>query len=156
VFALNKIQGALTSTTDWNKYHTANKLDQDLPEYLRFILEKEILSQKPGTIFELGCGGSVILIECARSGWKVSGIDFHTGSIDCLHRNLSIWRNSVGYLINDDVLTFECTTLKETYNLLVSFGFLEHFQHPEDILRKWASVLKHGEGSLVPYPIFIH
>lgn len=135
---------SLTSPSDWDSYYASRKSGGNPPSYIREVIAHELLSDKPGDVFELGCGDSIVLRMCAHTGWRVSGIDFNRGAVDDLSSFLNSENLPFRNLICDDVHRFDCSPLRGTFDTLVSIGFLEHFKHPELILSRWAHILKNG------------
>jgi len=141
----NKKSDGFTNPQDWNSYYGKEHLERsNIPTYMIFILNKEVWCYKPGKLFELGCGSSLYLAKSALSGWEVSGIDFNKKAIESLKNYLQNKGVKFGHLIFKDVFDYDCTLLANKYDFLVSFGFLEHFRNPENILRRWCVILKPG------------
>lgn len=134
----------LTTSRDWDAYYCNRGPRQPIPEHLLPLLDKNILCRVPGRIFEIGCGFSPVLIECAQHGWEVSGIDFHSEIIERLATFLMTNGGKIGCFIADDALSFDVGPLEGYFDLLVSFGFLEHFLHPQGIIERWSRILNHG------------
>lgn len=143
----NKRNG-LTIPQDWNEYYGSNTLARlekfNLPYYLLEIMNNEVFSKKIGKIFELGCGASQLLVEASSYDWEVSGIDFNNKSIDILEYFLEREERKIGEFICDDIFDYDCSPLADKYDIIISSGFLEHFNNPEDIIKKWRVILKPG------------
>jgi SAM-dependent methyltransferase len=137
-------ENSLTSPSDWDGYYESRSAGDRLPPDIQEVVSTELLSADPGEIFELGCGGSIVLRSCAEAGWKVSGIDFNRKAVDGLSSSLGAQKLPFGDLIHGDVHRYDCSLLGETYDTLFSIGFLEHFRRPEQILDRWARVVKQG------------
>jgi 2-polyprenyl-3-methyl-5-hydroxy-6-metoxy-1,4-benzoquinol methylase len=98
-----------------------------------------------GTCFEVGCYPGRYLIHLGREfGYTVSGIDATPG-VDRLADHIRANGVSVGNLYRGDFLTF---APPERYDVVCSFGFLEHFSNFDDVIRRHLDYLKPG-GTLV-------
>jgi SAM-dependent methyltransferase len=110
------------------------------------------ITNKHGKVFEIGCGASSILLKCALLNWEVSGIDYQSTSLSllekCLHRN----DIEPGILIHGDVFEYDPTTLYNSFDLMMSYGFFEHFKNPTYILKRWSPILKEGGFIITEIP----
>lgn len=134
----------LTHSSDWDEYYQGRGISSELPSYLEKILVEQIWSLPPGKVFELGCGLSPFLIRSAILGWCVCGIDFNRFAINELEDYFERRGLKHEKFIYGNITTIDLDTLDSDYDLLVSFGVLEHFKHPERIIQKWKYILKPG------------
>ncbi len=135
---------ALTNANDWADYYSGldfARLERATKQPCRI---DKWLKEKTGKIFELGCGGSSLLARSACLGWEVSGIDFNQAALAHLQSFLKSKEYRHSHLINADIFKYDCGHLSETYDILVSFGFLEHFNNPTQILKKWTKIVRPG------------
>lgn len=135
---------ALTDANDWADYYSGldfARLERATRQPCRI---DKWLKEKTGKIFELGCGESFVLARSAYLGWEVSGVDFNQKALTSLQSFLDSKKYKSGPLINADIFRYDCDHLSGTQDILVSFGFLEHFKDPKQILKKWIKVLKPG------------
>ena len=133
---------ALNKQKDWMKYYTSRKFEQiEQSTHLKSFLD-DYLRGKTGKIFELGCGGSTMLARSALLGWEVGGIDLYDKGMDLIRNYLSLKKQDHKDLVCGDVFSYDCSNLHNKYDLLVSFGFLEHFKTPQSIIQKWKQILK--------------
>jgi len=137
-------ENALTDSRIWDRHYRGRDLEAIELDTQRPSLIDHHLLQGPGTLFELGCGGSHMLTRSALLGWEVSGIDFHPPSVELLRQYLEIKGWFYRHLITADALTYDCEPLRDSFDMLVSFGFLEHFKNPAVVLEKWATTLRPG------------
>ncbi len=135
---------SLTKPDDWKGYYRGRPNPSKIPRYLEKILSDEVWSRPPGNVFELGCGLSAFLIESAILGWRVSGIDFNSLAIIQLKDFFSTRGLKYQKLICEDLLSARIDNIDANHDLLISFGVLEHFKHPETVLNKWKRTLKRG------------
>jgi SAM-dependent methyltransferase len=143
---------SLTIPSDWNPYYVSRSGAGLLPSFIQEVISAELMSEKLGEVFELGCGDSIVLRNCAETGWTVSGIDFNTRAVTALSSYLDSRKLPFGKLIHDDVHRFDCSPLGGKFDVLVSIGFLEHFRRPELVLGRWARIVRKGGKviSIVP------
>ncbi|MCB1624373.1 MAG: methyltransferase domain-containing protein [Pseudomonadales bacterium] len=136
--------GALTSVADWDPYYEGLDLDRIDSLSRGPSVFDEYLSGRTGCVFELGCGGSPLLARGARFGWQVAGVDFSAPSLACLQRYLAQQQLPAGRFILGDIFTADVASFAESADMIVSAGFLEHFENPTPILKKWSAVLRPG------------
>jgi 2-polyprenyl-3-methyl-5-hydroxy-6-metoxy-1,4-benzoquinol methylase len=105
----------------------------------------EIIRQKKySTFFEVGCGSSGWLPYFAqRYGLRVSGIDYSAVGCRLAEENLRLLNIPFGEIICKDLFEKNCTDGK-AYDIVFSYGVIEHFDHPEDIIRIFSSFLNPG------------
>jgi len=96
------------------------------------------------TLFEVGCGSSGWLPYFAQEyGYKVSGIDYSVVGCKLAEENLKILGIPYGEIICKDIFDDNCTDGKK-YDIVFSYGVIEHFDKPEDIIRIFSSFLNPG------------
>jgi 2-polyprenyl-3-methyl-5-hydroxy-6-metoxy-1,4-benzoquinol methylase len=138
-------ESALTNENDWDQHYTGRSIDSIKRKSNKpTIVDECILNKKGNMVFELGCGGSVYLAKCALNDWKVSGIDFNEQGLNILKSFLQEYNLSYDKLIKDDIFEYDISELENQYDLLMSFGFLEHFNNSEKIISKWSAIVKPG------------
>lgn len=137
----------LTVRQDWQKYYKGRSPASLVRASEKPSLIDRFIRGRSGRVFELGCGGSKVLVRCAAQGWQVGGIDYYEPAINVLRASLEGNGHSAEGLLLGDFLEADCTSLRGSADLLVSFGVVEHFDDAWRILNKWKCVLK--EGGLV-------
>lgn len=132
----------LTNSQDWDAYYAGRQLAEIAKgaDLLSWI--DEILPEQPGKIFELGCGGSSLLIRLIKQGWNVGGIDFNQSGVALLKNFISTMNKDSSRIIFGDVFSHVLDTGINDYDVIISIGFLEHFKNPGTILKRWKSILK--------------
>jgi len=136
-------KNSLTEVGDWDQYYSGRTYALIEKAAGSPSLIDHYLSKESGKIFELGCGGSPFLLRAAMYGWEVGGIDFNAKAVDLICHVLSQRGFMTKNFICNDIFSYNCSQLYNQYDLLMSFGFLEHFHTPEIILSKWKRILKH-------------
>jgi 2-polyprenyl-3-methyl-5-hydroxy-6-metoxy-1,4-benzoquinol methylase len=89
----------------------------------------------------LGCGGSPLLARSNLLGWEVGGIDFNADALELIRNYLIQAGHKCEDLVHGDAFTHDTSRFDGRYDLLLSFGFLEHFMNPSALLSKWKSIL---------------
>lgn len=108
------------------------------------LIRKHIKDGKGLRAFEIGCFPGRYLTVFGDLGYSVGGIDL-TPRV----KELSAWFKNDGYTVDEffceDFLTFKNESM---YDLVCSFGFIEHFVNFEDVIKKHAKLVA-PEGKLV-------
>jgi len=104
-------------------------------------------------VLELGCGDSVWLPYFAKEyGFEVWGLDY--SEIGCeLARNVLRRENLSGEIICGDIFSPPQSILG-TFDLMISFGVLEHYEDLQSRLKLLARFLKPGGLMLTSIPNF--
>jgi SAM-dependent methyltransferase len=105
-----------------------------------------------GESFEIGCYPARYSSYIGKKGWIISGMDLAPQTkelIPWLHSE-SIKTNKI---VQGDVLEYLKTT-SDKYDLVCSFGFIEHFENFLDIIELHTKVVKEGGLVLISTPHF--
>jgi len=101
---------------------------------------------------EIGCvPGQFLAYICKNFGYFPEGIDYEEGTEKVTSETL---RNNglLNYkLYEADFLKWKA---KKKYDLVCSFGFIEHFKDPVDVVKKHLDILKDGGTLLIEVPNF--
>ena len=107
-------------------------------------IDKYLSSNKYTTLLEIGCGSSGWLPYFAKKyNLKVSGLDYSEVGCRLAEENLKMLKIDYGEIICKDLLEPECTGGKK-YDVIFSYGVIEHFQQPEKIIGIFDSLLNKG------------
>lgn len=103
------------------------------------------------SVLEIGSFPGPFLSTFGKLGYCLNGIDFHPGNETDLPR----WLNSMGYCTGDFHTKdfFEFSTDKK-FDVVTSFGFIEHFENFEEVIRMHIDLLKPGGTLLITVPNF--
>ncbi|MGC9605204.1 MAG: class I SAM-dependent methyltransferase [Minisyncoccia bacterium] len=97
---------------------------------------------------EIGCYPGKFLAVFGEKGYELNGVDSFHGT-----DSLSGWFKSRGYRYNHfyeaDIFDFK-SQIK--YDLVCSFGFIEHFNDLEEVLDKHLELLKPGGKIIIDVP----
>ena len=104
------------------------------PDNVQF---KELFDRylKPGnSCFEVGCyPGNYLVYLCRRFGYSANGIDTTPFVLTRLPNFLAEHQVKIGDLYHGDFLKFK---FHRTYDVVCSFGFIEHFFNFEEVIEK--------------------
>jgi trans-aconitate methyltransferase len=115
------------------------------------ILSKYLPVSTTMRAIELGCvPGSYMLYLHRRYGYRVSGLDF-LDRINTLRPNLTALGVVPEKLIKADFLTAD---IGDTWNVVASFGLIEHFRDTEFVLERHCNLVAPGGYLVVQLPHF--
>ena len=100
---------------------------------------------------DIGCFPGDKLVYLNKTfGYSVEGIDY-TGDFEKMKSHMNINSVSKFKLYNEDFLTWKS---KKRYDLVCSFGFVEHFDNYEEIIDKHVNLLKRDGILFITLPNF--
>jgi 2-polyprenyl-3-methyl-5-hydroxy-6-metoxy-1,4-benzoquinol methylase len=115
------------------------------------FIRKYIPRNENGSVLEIGSYPGPHLATFGDLGYTLSGIDFHPDNI----MGLPNWLKSEGYktgtFLNQDFFDFN-SSLK--YNVVASFGFIEHFSNYKEIILRHARLVQDGGYLMITTPNF--
>jgi len=136
----------------WNNSYSTYKFAR-LPanDPTRRLIEDYLpKANKDNVAFELGCFPGRFLIEVGQKGYILNGCDLAPQ----INISLKDWcvQNGckVGEFYNDSYTKF----LDKQYDLVASFGFIEHFENYEEVFLQQERMVKEGGILLVQFPNF--
>lgn len=98
---------------------------------IRRWIESEVRATTKADVFEIGCYPGKFLAVFGKLGYTLNGID----SFSKTNPAMSDWLKNEGYKIGQfyqsDFLNFSS---KRQYDIVCSFGFVEHFKNWEEVL----------------------
>jgi SAM-dependent methyltransferase len=128
-------------------------------DQMRLFLQSNV-PKSSGSCFEIGCYPGTYLSVLGDLGYQLNGIDL-TPNTDTL---LIDWLKSNGYNIGKiEIKDFDKLESDMKYDLVASFGFIEHFVDFEKVLKRHLDFIK-KDGVLVittpnlnrPFFYFLH
>jgi SAM-dependent methyltransferase len=143
----------LAETTFWDRLYANLRLGiAARHKPVRQWIERWVPSGT-GTCFEIGCYPGRYLAVFGELGYRLSGIDQSSRVLDRLPQ----WLNSRGYRLgsfhNEDFFEFHQRT-KERFQVVCSFGFIEHFSDWRTVLEMHAGLVGSGGLLVVSVPNF--
>ncbi len=107
---------------------------------------KEHLIPSKGVALEIGCvPGTFLAYICKKFGYFPEGIDFDKKTIEITSQTLKNNGLNDFKIYQEDFNKWEA---KKRYDLVCSFGFVEHFNNPKEIIKKHLKLLK-KRGTLI-------
>jgi len=129
-------------TTYDERLITANSISVNMQYAIVHDHIRNVLSDVDNPkILEVGCGGGRQSLYLALRGFDVTCADNSPDAIRLAQANFAS-RNAKGVFIVDDLLN---TTLESaSYDCVMSFGLLEHFENLEPVIKSMTNLLKPG------------
>ena len=109
-------------------------------DQIRIFLQNYI-PLRNGTCFEIGCYPGTYLSVLGEMGFQLNGIDLTPNTDTKLVEWLKSFDFNIGKIERNDFL--KCTN-NIKYDLVVSFGFIEHFKDYGKIILKQSEMIKKG------------
>jgi len=119
------------------------------------VLFKDVFARvcpRGGHCFEVGCyPGDYLLYLSKTYGYVASGIDMTPQAADELPKHCRANGVEVGDILQGDFFGFEPA---RNYDLVCSFGFIEHFVDCESVIERHARLLANGGVLFISAPNF--
>ena len=137
----------------WNNIQLPSQVNYKIP-FDRCLAEtlKAELSLFSGDVLEVGCApGKWLAFLCKSFGMKPSGIEYSQTGMEATLRNFKIQ----GLLI-DEIYMGDFFSIKPVprFDLVISFGFIEHFDDPDSVIQRHLDWLKPGGKLVLGIPNF--
>lgn len=146
----------LTEVVFWENYWKKIQLPVKVNHNFSFdrTLAEALINYLPkqGSVFEVGCAPGKWLSYAAESnGLEVAGIEYSQAGAAATLKNLHI----LG-IKSDDVISGDFFLVQPTkqYDVVMSFGFIEHFDDVDDVVKKHLDWLKPGGILILGIPNF--
>ena len=153
-----KAEVKLSTQNYWDKVLADAQLPRiNTPKVYRFkvtmdFIDRYLRDKNYKTLLEIGCGSSGWLPYFARKyNLKVSGIDYSQIGCRLAEENLKMQNIPYGEIICKDIFESDCTNGKK-YDIIFSYGVIEHFDNADEVVKIFTSYLNPGGIiiSLVP------
>jgi cyclopropane fatty-acyl-phospholipid synthase-like methyltransferase len=124
------------------------------PVYEQHPVLAEFLSHTGGgEAIEIGCGSGNYMIYIAKEfGYRISGLDY-SNNMEYVRANLEFNGIHNAELFNIDFFDFQPA---KKYDLVLSGGFVEHFDDHEAVIRKHGELARTGGLVVVIVPNLTH
>jgi len=117
------------------------------------VLAKFLSKAGGGDAIEIGCGSGNYMVYIAKEfGYRISGLDY-SNNMEYVRANLELNGIRYGDLFNVDFFDFRPS---KKYDLVLSGGFVEHFDDYEGVVRKHAELAKPGGMVVIIVPNLTH
>ena len=132
----------------WDNLWSKEKRNDSIFFPFEDLINEYLSDEIPLEYLEIGCApGTFMAWFSKKMNYKVSGIDF--SSINLIRNTLK--KNDV---INYDII--ECDFLnfntEKKYDVVASFGFVEHFEEYSEIIEKHADLVKDNGYLIIEIP----
>ncbi len=136
----------LSDQSFWDKYWNEEQRQGDPTDFIFNDLLKRYLP-RGGSYFEVGCAPGTVMINFHRTfQYTVAGVDFsHVEST----RNTLASHGIEAAVIDADFTTMP---IDRQFDVVASWGFVEHFSNAGDIIKKQAQFVKPGGFLVVEVP----
>jgi len=141
----------LTEVEFWENYWSKVKIPDEVN--LDFSFERclanalsENLADLDGEVLEVGCApGRWLAFMAKEFGLKPSGVEYSKAGLDATVKNFDCLGILPGEIFQGDF--FEIEPVRK-FDVVMSFGFIEHFDNPDDVVGRHLKWLKPG-GTLI-------
>lgn len=138
----------LAGESHWNgRYEGYNLAAAGDDDATRQLLLKYIPKGK-GSCFEIGCFPGYWLSVLGELGYTLSGLDMAERTPE-----LTPWLKSLGYPVGKIAqLDFDYHKPRPAYDIVCSFGFVEHYMNYKEVISHQAKMVKPGGYVIVTVP----
>ncbi len=139
----------------WDEYFNRHGRKPSIVENSPFsdIFNKYLVPDKNKTILEIGCADSIFLCYLAKKfGYQAYGIDYSEAII----RTADLFKFnglSEPKLYKEDLFSWR-PDIK--FDVVCSFGFIEHFDDINQVIKKHAELVVSGGKLIITLPHFAH
>lgn len=139
---------------NWDKYFTTYQ-PRDVDTIVFSDIFKRFLIADPSkSVLEIGCGGGEFLCHLAKNyKFMPFGIDYSTVGIQKTNELFSYNRIAVPTLYQEDFFRW---APEKKFDVVCSFGFAEHFDDFNDVIRRHAELVTPGGTLIITIPHFAH
>jgi L-malate glycosyltransferase len=139
------------SQQHWDESYRKTEFSRPEPDnFLRLSLLKYIPPAQQGRAMEVGCYPGGYLSVLGDLGYELNGIDL-TPKTKQLHAHLAEAGYKVGGITQADFMSFATT---EKYQVVISFGFIEHFENYREVILKQVELVAEGGYLVISAPNF--
>ncbi|MEK7357014.1 MAG: class I SAM-dependent methyltransferase, partial [Bdellovibrionota bacterium] len=147
----------LTETQFWEDYWKGCQLPSEVNPGIGFdrCFAKALthhLKGVTGEVFEVGCAPGKWLAFMAKTfNMQPSGIEYSKAGIEATRKNLDLLGLPAESLMTGDFFAAEP---QPRFDVVMSFGFIEHFDDPDAVVARHAAWLKPGGRLVLGVPNF--
>lgn len=149
--------GRLTTRTYWDhswrgasagrrrvkRLRRLEALDWQFGRLLRRAVDRAKQGERPARVLEIGCANSIWLPFLAREARAdVVGVDFSERGCDLARQNLAA-EGYAGSIVCADFFEYR-QRAPQLFDLVMSFGLVEHFEDVPSVLRSMRALLRPG------------
>jgi 2-polyprenyl-3-methyl-5-hydroxy-6-metoxy-1,4-benzoquinol methylase len=137
----------------WDAYYHSHQLKEVGRVFFADLFDRYLTPDPSKTVFEVGCAGGYTLCYLAKHfKFKAFGIDY-SDKIE-MTRALFAYNNlPEPVLYKEDLFAW---TPPRQYDIVCSFGFIEHFDDPRRIIETHLKLVAPGGTLIITMPHFAH
>jgi len=144
---------SVTGAAYWDRYHRRRRRRPASDVAFADLFTRFLVPDAEKTVLEVGCGGGIFLAHLAQAyRYRPFGVDFSEGIEDT--RDLFGRRGlPAPTLYKEDFFTWDPG---RKFDMVCSFGFVEHFPDLSAVIRRHAALVAPGGMLWVTMPHFAH
>lgn len=141
----------LTTREYWTKENLQFEFQRHNGHAVETLLRKFIPFNREGSCIEIGSFPGPFLTVFGDLGYTLNGIDFHQKN----ELELPRWLQGLGYKTGEFKTTdFFEYPISRKFDVVASFGFIEHFDNYKEVILKHAALVKPGGYLALTTPNF--
>lgn len=146
-----KISDRLTSKEHWTSENPFEHFERHKGHAIEDLIKKYIPANPAGNCIEIGSFPGPFLAVMGDLKYTLNGIDFHPKNEVELPQWLSCQNFKIGSFVTADFFEYQ---FSKTYDVVSSFGFIEHFNDFENVILKHAALVNAGGYLVITVPNF--
>jgi len=116
------------------------------------VFKKYLPKNSDFKFLEIGCSpGRWLIYFNNEFNYQITGVEYTEIGAKLSRENLKT-SNIAGNMLNEDI--FRASLPKESFNVVFSYGFLEHFQDSENVIKTHWNLIKKGGYIILIIPNF--
>ena len=144
----------LTNKDYWDSMYSGKTAFFDNKDHsISYFLNQYLKNGDSKESLEIGSFPGAFQPTIARNGYKLNGIDFNEGNSKELPNWLKSLNIDIGKFHTYDFFLF-IKDFETKYDLVCSFGFIEHFKNYEEVLKLHCNLVKPGGQLVLTTPNF--
>ncbi|MBB1284679.1 class I SAM-dependent methyltransferase [Flavisolibacter sp. BT320] len=141
----------LTTREFWTTPNPGFAFERHRDHAIERLIKKFIPATNNGECIEIGSYPGPFLAAFGDLGYTLHGVDFHPRNEDELPEWLRSQGFQIGKFVTEDFFTFKT---KKRFDIVASFGFLEHFEDYKDVISRHAALVKENGYLVLTTPNF--
>ena len=135
----------LTTKEFWINPNQDTQFNRHTDHGIDGLIKKYIPETKNGDCLEIGSYPGPFLSTFGDLGYTLHGVDFHPDNVI----GLPNWLKSQGYNVGEfTCMDFFDFNPQRQFDVVASFGFIEHFENFQEVIRRHTGLVK-DEGYLI-------
>ncbi|MBO9636061.1 MAG: class I SAM-dependent methyltransferase [Chitinophagaceae bacterium] len=143
----------LTTKEFWDASYTQSDFFDQGDHAVADFLNKYLDNGSSKTSLELGSFPGSFLPTIGRKGYRLFGVDYNDRNVNDLPQWLRSQNLAVGEFVSGDLFDFIAKN-NQQFDLVCSFGLIEHFENYDELIKLHLSLLKPGGKLIITTPNF--